>query len=95
MAIHGGMAEFDSATEDWQMYVERLSQYFIATDMTDPTKQRAFLLSVCGAKTYKLVKSLVSPQKPAEKTYAELVETLNNHYNPAPAITISRFKFNS
>ena len=95
MAIHGGMAEFDSAIEDWQAYAERLSQYFIANDVVDATKQRAILLSVCGAKTYKLVKSLVSPQRPTDKTYAELVETLNNHHNPAPAITVSRFKFNS
>ena len=95
MAIHGGMAEFDSAIEDWQAYAERLSQYFIANDVEDATKQRAILLSVCGAKTYKLVKSLVSPQRPTDKTYAELVETLNNHHNPAPAITVSRFKFNS
>ena len=95
MAIHGGMAEFDSATEEWQAYEERLSQYFIANDVEDAAKRRAILLSVCGPRTYKLVKSLVSPQKPTDKTYAQLVETLTNHFNPAPAITVSRFKFNS
>ena len=95
MAIHGGMAEFDSATEEWQAYEERLSQYFIVNDVQDAAKQRAILLSVCGPRTYKLVKSLISPQKLTDKTYAQLVETLTNHFNPAPAITVSRIKFNS
>ena len=53
------------------------------------------MLSVCGAATYKLIRSLVAPQKPTDKTYAELVAVLKTHYNPPPAIAVQRFKFNS
>ena len=40
-AIHEGMAEFDTATEEWQAYEGRLSPYFIANDVQDAAKQRA------------------------------------------------------
>ena len=66
MAIHGGMAGFDSATEEWQAYEERLNQYFIANDVQDAAidithmcyiydaaKQRASLFSVFGPKRTK------------------------------------------
>ena len=38
---------------------------------------------------------MVYPQRPAEKTYNELVEIVTKHYNPTPSVTIQRYKFNS
>ncbi|KAL5516215.1 hypothetical protein EMCRGX_G001496 [Ephydatia muelleri] len=52
MAIHGGIAEFDSASEDGLAYTERLDQYFIANGVDDTGKQRAILLSSCAEKNY-------------------------------------------
>ena len=94
MAIHGGIAEFDSATEDWVAYTERLDQYFIANGVDDAGKQRAILLSGCGAKAYKLIKSLIAPAKPTDKTFQQLVEIVSKHFDPVPAITVQRYKFN-
>jgi hypothetical protein len=45
------IAPFDRATEDWTSYTERLEQYFAANDVESAAKQRAILLSVCGAQT--------------------------------------------
>ena len=95
MARHGTIQAFDSATEDWTAYSERLEQYFVANDIAEGAKKRAILLSGCGASTYKLIRSLVVPDKPTDKSYADLVSLLQNHFNPAPAITVQRFKFNS
>ena len=95
MAKHGTIAEFDRSQEDWVEYTERLEQYFIANEVVDASKKKAILLSVCGAATYKLIRSLVAPQKPTEKSYDELVEKLKVHYDPPPAIAVERFKFNS
>ena len=95
MSRHGTIEEFDGATEDWTAYSERLEQYFVANDVDDAAKKRAILLSVCGASTYKLIRSLVAPDKPTDKSYGDLVALLQNHFNPAPAITVQRFKFNS
>ena len=51
MSRHGTIEEFDSATEGWTAYSERLEQYFVANDVDDAAKKRAILLSVCGAST--------------------------------------------
>ena len=36
-------------------------------------ENRAILLSGCGAKAYKLIKSLIAPAKPTDKTFQQLV----------------------
>ena len=46
---HGSIGEFDNAEEDWETYVERVSLYLVANDITDAEKKRAILLCVCGA----------------------------------------------
>ena len=46
----------------------------IANDVLDASKQRAMLLSACGAGTYTLIRSLVTPNKPADYTFKQLVD---------------------
>ena len=61
MATHGSIGEFDSDKETWTAYMERLQEYFLANDVDVAVKQRAILLSMCGAATYQLIRDLVSP----------------------------------
>ena len=56
-------------------------------------RRRAVLLSVIGPTTYSLLRNLVSPVKPAEKSYTDLIKALKNHYTPTPSTTVQRFKF--
>ena len=77
------------------MYTKRLGFYFSANDIEDPGKKRSILLTVCGPSTYQLLKSLLQPASPADKTYDELVQTLNNHFSPVPSSIVQRFKFNT
>ena len=72
-----------------------MDHYFTANDVVDADKERAILLSTCGAQTYKLVRSLVAPQKPTEFSYSELVKKVSDHYHPKPSVTVQRFTFNS
>ena len=67
----------------WIKYTERLDQYFLANGITDNGKKWALLLSSCGAKTNKLIRSLVSLWKQSDKTFAELVNIVQNHLNPS------------
>ena len=60
----------------------------------DNRKKRAVLLSSCGAKTYRLIRNLVAPGKPTDKSFAELVNIVKNHLNPRPLSIVYRFKFN-
>ena len=51
-------------------------------------------LSGCGARTYKLIKCLIAPEKPTEKTFKKLVEIVLKYFDPVPAITVQRYKLN-
>ncbi len=41
------------------------------------------------------MRNLLSPDKPGDKSFSELVELLKKHYNPTPSEIVQRFKFNS
>ena len=91
----GRVDEFDSSKDVWPEYVEWLEHFFDANGITDGDKQRAVLLTIVGAATYKTLRNLVSPSKPGGKTYKELVEALSKHFNPTPSVIVERFKFYS
>ena len=61
---YGNFNEYDNSKEDWTFYTERLQQYFTANDIEAEPNRRAILFSVCGAKTYQLIKNLLAPEKP-------------------------------
>ena len=76
---------------DWDQYVERLGNLFLANDIKDAAKQRAVFLSVIRLSTYKILRNLPTPAKPADKTFAELVFVLSRHYKPKPSEIMERF----
>ena len=51
------------------------------------------MLSSGGAETYSLLRNLVAPAKPSEKSYNELVRVMNEHQNPKPSVIMERYKF--
>ena len=88
---HGSIGEFQHTQEPWQSYVERLQQYFIANDVYTAEKQWAILLSIMGGKTYQLIRNLLGPAKPTERSFDEIVEAVQNHYHAishCPAIQL-------
>ena len=95
MAAHGKLSEFDPQREDWISYSERLQAYFEANDIESADKKKAIFLSVVGAGTYQLIRSLVAPQLPSAKNFDDLVKVVQEHYQPTPSVIVQRFKFNS
>ena len=95
MATHGQIGEFNSQREDWMSYSERLEEYFIANDIKSAEKKKAILLSVVGADAYQLIRSLIAPEKPKEKTFEQLVKLVQEHHQPTPSAIVQRYKFNS
>ena len=93
-AVHGSMPPFNPGCEDWRSYVERLDNYFKANKVDDADQKTAILLTVCGSKTYNLVRSLVSCN-PNEKDYKDLVDIITQHFSPKPSSIMQRFKFNT
>ena len=68
--------------------MERLEQYFLA-------KKRAIFISVCGGKTYALIRDLLQPKKPAETELKVIFEEVEKHYSPQPSEIVERFKFHN
>ena len=58
---------------------------------SEERKRVVFLLTI-GPRVYKLLCSLLSPDKPGQKSFSELVEVLKAHYSPKPSIIVQRFK---
>ena len=48
MATQHTIGVFEPSKESWVSYIERLEQFFIATDVATNEKKRAILLSGCG-----------------------------------------------
>lgn len=79
-------------------YCERLCDYFYAngigdTEPADLGKRPSILLSVCGNKIYKLMSDLLAPDEPGTKSFAELVNLVQNHHAPKPGEIVQRYKF--
>ncbi len=94
----GKLEQFDRELEEWPQYIERLEHFFEANEIVgegNATKRRATLLAVIGPAPYKLLRSLLSPARPNDKTFAELTEVLGQYYCPPPSEIMSRFRFNS
>ena len=94
MATIGTLHEFNSSEEDWERYVEVLDNFFVANDIVNDGKKAAVLLTCVGARTYKLISDLCSPDLPSTKTYVQLSTLLKNHFIPRRSVVVSRFHFN-
>ena len=86
------ISQFNSDEESWESYIERLEQYFVLHG-TANDKKVSVLLTFMGPKTYQLLKDLLSPQKPSEKNYQQIVEVLPKHLTPKRITIAERFKF--
>ena len=85
----GHIEEFRPDVEHITTYLERMELYFIANDIAD-AKKAAVLLPCIGAKTYRIVKSLLAPNLPISKSFPDMKETLKPHFSPKPAIITQR-----
>ena len=58
--------------------------FFYANGIEEPERKRAILLSSVGSQTYSLIRNLLSPAKPGDKSYDDLVNLFKEHFNPKP-----------
>ena len=97
MATHGKMSAFDGSKESWTSYSERLDFYFKANKITAAGSQKAVFITVIGARTYGLLKSLLQPKTPQDAaiTLDKMKEVLQKHFDPKPSPIVQRFKFHT
>ncbi|KMQ88530.1 hypothetical protein RF55_11966 [Lasius niger] len=60
--------EFQLGRDNWEVFIERLELFFIATDVSIEDKKRAVLLTKVSAETYTLMRDLCAPAKLVTKT---------------------------
>ena len=77
---------------DWKHYVERVELFFevnsVAEDKKVPT-----ILSLMGNKVYALLRNTVSPRRPRNLSFEEIVDNFTKHLNPKLIVIAERFKF--
>ena len=89
---YGTVGPFDRSKEEWTSYCERVELPLAANALENAEQRRAVLLSVCGAQTYQLIRSLVAPLKPTDKSFVQLVKA---HLQPPPSSIMQRYTFNA
>ncbi|XP_061708233.1 uncharacterized protein K02A2.6-like [Cydia pomonella] len=88
----GKIGAFDVHKDNWDLYVERLGQYFVVNDVK-PAVQVATLITVMGSEAYELMANLCSPDKPSTKEFDDLVAVMKKHLQPTRSTMAERFKF--
>ncbi len=90
--VVGRLQAFDPEAENISPYLERVQLYFDANEVAD-VKKVAVLLTVIGPKNYGIIRSLVAPREPKDKTFVELVAVLKGHFQPEPLVIAERHRF--
>ena len=73
-------------------YLERVELYFTANEIPDG-KQVPIFLNVVGSTTYSLLRGLLAPGNPKDKSLVELMEVLRSHFQPKRNVIAERFRF--
>ena len=93
-AVIGRLDEFQLGKDDFNCYIERMEQYFVANEVPQKKNVAAFLTAI-GGPTYKLLRNLVTPETPKEKTLAELKSVFHSHLKPKPLMIAEHFEFHN
>lgn len=90
--IIGHIPEFYGIYDEWNVYEERLEQFFVVNEIPED-KWTAVLISCIGRDTYKDLRDLCHPLRPKDKTFEELCVELRKHYNRQICIFRERAQF--
>lgn len=77
----------------WQAYLVKVEAYFEANSITEDKQKRALLIASLGTKTVAVLCGKVAPLKPNSLSYEDVVNMLNNYYDPTPNEISGSYKF--
>ena len=77
---------------DWKHYVERVEMFFEVNSVAEDEKVPT-ILTLMGNKMYALLRNIVSPRRPRDLSFEEIVDNLAKHLDPKPIVIAERFKF--
>ena len=88
----GRLNEFQRGKDNFDCYMDRMEQYFIENSIVEE-KQVAVFLTAIGGPTYELLRNLVSPDAPKDKSLEQLKTAFCTHLKPKPLTIAEHFKF--
>ncbi|UYV72938.1 hypothetical protein LAZ67_10001233, partial [Cordylochernes scorpioides] len=80
--------------EKWITYLERMNFFFLANDIVKHERRKAIFLTLLGAETYVIARSLASPKELSLVEYDNLIKLLADHFCPKPNLIVQRLFFN-
>ena len=86
------MLEFEPLAESFSVYVERVNLFFTANEVPEEKRVPVFL-TIVGKSTYALLRNLLQPSLPKDKTFEDITKILKKHYQPAQSVIAERFQF--
>ena len=89
MATGGGVPMFSGRAA---AFVERLESYFVINGTKDDKKQHVLVMGLTESQ-YDTLSNLTAPDKPMDKTFAQLRELLVSHFDGATNKMVERAKF--
>ena len=91
MPSYGRITEYPSG-QNWEEYVEQVTNYFGANEITNAAKKRMIFLMCVGNETFHFMMTLIAPAQLDTKAFEELTTLIQNFRNPKPSVIVSRFK---
>ena len=92
MSSYGKLEEFSPQKETITNYLERVEIFFLANAVADEKKVPVFL-SVVGGNIYTLLRSLLAPAKPQDKSFDALVAELKKHFELRKVVIAEHLTF--
>ncbi|XP_031358777.1 uncharacterized protein K02A2.6-like, partial [Photinus pyralis] len=83
---------FENSRFQWERWVKRLEGAFDVFQIEE-NKKLPYLLHYMGPDTYDLLCDKLSPNKPTDKTYNQVVKLLQDYYSPVPLEIAENFRF--
>ncbi|XP_058816755.1 uncharacterized protein K02A2.6-like [Topomyia yanbarensis] len=84
---------FDKIKLKWMRWVERLETAFSIFGIADAVMRKNLLLHHMGPETYDVICDKIAPEVPRDKTYEQIVVTLEGFFNPQPLEISENFRF--
>lgn len=78
---------------DWQVYIEKLDQYFDANDIVCDKRKVAVLLMATAEEEFQRLYNICSPKEPKDFTYTELTAMMAKQYVEQVSVYRERKRF--
>lgn len=95
MAAYVGLnhMSFDHRSGEWKTFKLKLTNSFIAGDVSSDLKMKAILITALSDETLSLLASLCVPLDIKAKSFNDLIKLLDAHYTPVNSYFSARYEF--